>query len=370
MAPDIAAVGHTDDCAFFNLGSVGMSKMRKGGPCNLLTAAKHNKRELQAEIGYDKKINPALIANNRRLAGAVDAAGVVALAADAARSAGVDLSKLKKDHCQALELLFSLPRDSGLDEAAYFERCLCWTGQAFAGLVILSADVHADDGKPHLHILLSPFKDGASVSKAAQSKKTKLELGKTFFDAVAGPAGFKRAQAKLHGQVKAAAVRAVVKALEVVGAASLPTWKLTLKDIERNTLQYLRCLDIDPQSLMADVKARTYDLENMGAGSYDLREPVDNLGQIMQGHTCDDLGEPSTVKQGNAGTQTAPAERPHIALVCAADAATRRHIANVAEADARAKHAKRSPAPAPTNLDRSTRRVRDADFDVTAWRTA
>lgn len=368
MAADkLPAAGHADDnCSLFKLGGVSMSKLRKHGPCNLLTAAKHNKREIQAEIGYDKKINPALIAKNRCLAGAADAAGVVTLAADAARSAGVDVTKLNKDYCQALELIFSLPRDSGIDEAAYFEQCLRWTGRAFAGLVILSADVHADEERPHphLHILLSPFKDGTSVSKAAQSSKSKLELGKSFFDAVAGPAGLKRARAKLHGQVKAAAIRAVVKALVAMGQSSLPMWRLTLKAVERDTLQYVQCLGIDLESLRGDISAGSYDLESKGARAYDLREPVDNLGQIVQGHTCDDLGELSTTKHGAAGTQTTPAERTCAALVQgagadnrngkAASTATaanlhadveRREVAMAAQAAAMAKHRGTAPAP-------------------------
>lgn len=115
------------------------------------------------------------------------------------------------------------------------------------------------------------------------------------------------------------------------------------------------------------MQAGSYDLQNKGAGLYELGEPVDNLAQINQGHTCVDLDETNTAKQSMAGTSKTSSVRPNSTVVCISTATTRRQIADVAVAVATAKHAQRATPPHATPIDGTTREP-DADFDVAAWR--
>ncbi len=272
--------GHSD---VFRIGSISQSRLRKNGPCDLRKAARHNKREIQAEMGADGHIDATLSHKNRCIYGPDDADGVVALGKAAAADADVITSNLKKDHCQAIELLLSLPPESGVNEVQYFDRCLEWVGLAFPGLRVLSADVHNDEAAPHCHILISPFKGGDSIARDIKSPKFVGALRESFFVNVAGPAGLRRGNAKLYGTVKKMAVEAAIKALEAIGAADMPVWNRIKKDVQRDPLGYLMDLGIDPKELPRDYPAKPIVLETENPRPIVLTSPVDNFGQKDEG---------------------------------------------------------------------------------------
>jgi hypothetical protein len=279
-----------DTVLVFRVGSVSLSNRRKGGPCSLLNAARHLSREIQAEIGADKRIDPSRSHLNLWLHGPRTGAETVQLAAAAAVGAGVDVSCLKRDYCQAIELMFGLPATAAVDSAQYFGRCLDWAMQALPGVVLLCAVVHHDEDNPHMHVLLSPFKAGASIAKDVKASKSVRRLIESFFANVAGPAGLKRGGAKLHGRAKEAAVEVVLQRLAREGVEASAAWASIRASVERDPMPYLSSYGIDVGQLREAVLARPIALRLEGSGPIALAStlpaPVDNSPQNDEGLSC------------------------------------------------------------------------------------
>jgi hypothetical protein len=144
------------------------------GKTIVLVAAKHNLREIQAELGGTpgNAINPARSHLNRVLHGAGTAAGVADTAQVMMLNAGV--KTLRKDAVRALEILITLPSGSAVDEARFFTDALRWTETSF-GVPVLSAVVHLDEENPHCHVLLLPLLNGRMVGSDLMGNRAKLQ---------------------------------------------------------------------------------------------------------------------------------------------------------------------------------------------------
>ncbi len=241
---------------YFAAKSIGLSKLGGRKPCSLLDAARHNKREIQAERGVGSRIDHRHVVDNEMLSGPATATEVVATANKVMVAAGIDVSNLRRDHCQGVELVFSIPVAAHIDAGPYFRRCLDWVGQALPGVPVLSADVHRDEGEPvlpHMHVLLAPVRDGQMVGSALIGRAELAKLRESFWRKVAEPAGLRRGIGRLVGQSKALAVAAVLDHMERTKAPELrgALWPLTRKQIESEPLPYLLALGIDPQKLKA-----------------------------------------------------------------------------------------------------------------------
>jgi hypothetical protein len=152
----------------------------KKRPNILHIAASHNKREARATI----KIDPERSHLNEALEGPPDAAGVMRRANELMTAAGV--AKLRKDAIQALECVFSLPPNHGLDERAYFSDCAAWAAGHFVGAPVLSVDIHRDESAPHCHVLILPLVAGRMVGSSLFGSPQKMpERQASFHAAVA-----------------------------------------------------------------------------------------------------------------------------------------------------------------------------------------
>lgn len=146
-------------------------------------AAKHNLREIAAELGADGHIDAARIADNITLRGPASADGVAQLAKSLMESAGV--TKCRKTAVMALELLFTLPAAAAIDPRQYFEQATTWAEQHF-GVPVLSCVVHLDEGAPHAHALLLPLVDGRMGGSDLHGGKAKLWAMQTDFHTQVG----------------------------------------------------------------------------------------------------------------------------------------------------------------------------------------
>ena len=281
------------DIAYFAAKTIGMSKVNGRKPCDLLTAARHNLREIQAEMGSVGRIDPGRSATNAILAGPADAAQVQALAVSLMAAAGLNPAAMRRDHVQALEFVFSLPPSSGVDPAAYFTRCLAWLMEALP-LPVLSAVSHADEVAPHLHVLLLPLADGVYAGGKPVERPKLLRLRESFFTVVAGPAGLQRESAKLRGQAKRWAVTAVMARCEAMGlpAANGPLWPVLVAAIERDPTAAVRALGIE----LSAQKDRQTQAEPNPIG-------IEKRGEKFQSLSCVGIASKTTLK-------TAPASRP------------------------------------------------------------
>lgn len=278
------------DVAFFGVKSIGLSEVNGRKPCDLLTAARHNLREIQAELGATGRIHPGRTADNVLMAGPDDAEGVQALANRLLGDAGIDPAKLRRDHAQALELVFGLPPGFKTDHAAYFAKCLDWVNAAL-GLPVLSMVIHHDESTMHAHVLLLPVKDGRHVGSGPIARAEFKRLREAFFVKVAGPAGLRRDGAKLRGASKALAVAAVLERCEAMGlpAANGPLWPVLLAAIERDPTGAVLALGIDLSACRKDAKPSP-----TGIDSDDERNPIG----IERAQSDGDLNPIGIAKEG------------------------------------------------------------------------
>ena len=295
------------DIAYFAAKTVSMSKVNGRKPCDLLTAARHNLREIQAELGSVGRIDPGRSATNAILAGPAEAAQVQALAVDLLAAAGLKPAAMRRDHVQALEFVFSLPPSCGVDPAAYFTRCLAWLMEALP-LPVLSAVSHADEHAPHLHILLLPLADGVYAGGKPVERPKLLRLRESFFNVVAGPAGLQRESAKLRGQAKRWAVTAVMARCEAMGlpAANGPLWPVLVAAIERDPTAAVRALGIElsaQKDRQTQAEPNPIGIEGTTMSSKANPIGIEKQGEKIQSLSCVGIDSKTPLK-------TAPASRP------------------------------------------------------------
>jgi hypothetical protein len=234
------------DEAIFSAKTISLSRCGGRKPCTLLNAARHNLREIQLERGAVNGIDPRRSGCNVILYGPLSAAEVMELANQLLTQV-VGL-RLKRDHVQAIEIMFSVPGDFS-HHRDYFQRCLSWAEQV-VGLPILSAVIHLDQNCPHMHVLLLPVKGGRHVGGSPINRPSLHRLRNSFFEVVAGPAGFQRASPKLHGAIKRLATEAVIAEAYKRGLPEHREWWPTLRGaITADPLPLVMLLGIDLQAL-------------------------------------------------------------------------------------------------------------------------
>lgn len=155
------------------------------GKAIIEVAARHNHREILAELGAAPggHIDPARVGLNRVLRGHGTAAAVASQAKMLMDAAGV--KTLRKDAVRALEIVFSLPPESSIDHALFFNESVQWVDQHFAAPVI-SAIVHNDEAAPHCHVLLLPLVDGRMVGSDLMGGRAKLQAMQSDFHSQVG----------------------------------------------------------------------------------------------------------------------------------------------------------------------------------------
>lgn len=243
-------------------------KKLKGGSI-ITVAARHNKREIQAEMGATGSIDPTRSHLNYTLAGPAAAGDVGQLAKDLMTAAGV--VKLRKDAVMALEIVFSLAPGHAIDDRAYFTDCSTWAGAYFGGVQnILSVDIHRDEAQHHCHVLLLPLIDGRMDGGRMVGGKQKLmEMQKQFHLDVAGRYGLIKAPAKLTGASKQAAAQAVLQKLRETCDKALQSklWATMRDVIEREPGPFLMALGIELQAPTKKLRTMAQIFTGKGKGS-------------------------------------------------------------------------------------------------------
>ncbi len=147
------------------------SKLTKGRG-HLLSAVRHNRRAIQAELGSGKNIDATRTYLNETLLGASQPEDVSAYAEQLMKDACIQ--KLRKDAVRAVEIIFSLPLNHTIDERHFFSECVRWV-ESHLGGVLLSADIHRDEAVPHCHVLVLPLVNGRLKGSAYVGYKFQLK---------------------------------------------------------------------------------------------------------------------------------------------------------------------------------------------------
>jgi hypothetical protein len=251
-----------------------LKKLKAGGI--ITKAARHNRREIQAEVGASDNIDPTRSVLNETLCGPPTADGVAALATELMSAAGV--GKLRKNGVRGVEVLFSLPADHGLDDGAYFRDCVAWAASHFGGASnILSADIHRDEAAPHCHVLLLPILNGRMVgSDMVGDKRKLLDTQQRFHQAVASRYGLKKAPHRLTGATKAAAVSAVLDKLRngSDGALRSKLWPQLRETIEADPGPFMLALGIVVERPAKRLRTMTQVFTSPGRGKAREEKPI------------------------------------------------------------------------------------------------
>jgi len=156
---------------------------------HIAAAAKHNLRELQSERGAEAHIDANRSRLNRILDGDSTASGVKNYAERLMRDAGV--LPLRNNAVRAIEIVISLPVESTVNQAQYFDDSLQWAKNFFM-VPIISAVVHLDEAAPHMHILLLPLLDGKMQGdKVAGDRKRLVAMQESFYNTIGKRHGLK-----------------------------------------------------------------------------------------------------------------------------------------------------------------------------------
>ena len=253
---------------YYAVESIGLSRCGGRKPSTLAVAARHNKREIQAEHGADSHIDAKRMHLNEAIAGAATAQDVVALANAKMLEAGIDLAALRKDYTQAVELMFSLPPGFTGDETAFFRICLEWAARRFGGDGILSADIHRDETARHCHVLMLPQivdgrMRGSDAVARARSAETRQSLGRE----VARQFGMTMGAGKLAGGRKDAAAAMVLERIEKNAADHFGAtlWGAFKAAIKRDPGPFLDALGWEPPARNLKLMAQIFTSPGKGA---------------------------------------------------------------------------------------------------------
>jgi len=251
------------------MSGAGFLRVKKLKPDSIiLKAARHNKREIQAELGAEGSIDPTRSSLNYSLVGPSTATAVAALAKDLMAAAGV--GKLRKDAVLGIEVVSSLPVGHQLDTRAYFADCVAWAEGYFGGAAnILSADVHLDEGADHCHILVLPLADCRMDGSNMMGGKAKLlAMQKQFHDTVAKQHGLRKAPARLSGTGKQDAAAMVLKRLRETNDAALQSavWPSVRDLIESAPEPFLMALGLSLEPKAKKLKSFVEYVVSTGKG--------------------------------------------------------------------------------------------------------
>ena len=249
--------------------SIGLSKFGGRKPCTLSVAAKHNKRELAHELEERGRIDPERTRLNYSVVGAIDSAGVVAMASQLMESIGISPDKMRRDYCQALEFVFSLPANTTIDIERYFADCFEWCSERFGVENILSVDIHLDESTPHCHALIAPIQSGHWVGGKPIDRTNTKALQASFAQQVASAYGLKMGE-RLTGNRKGEAVAKLLGHIEKHDRGLLlsPTWQPLRQAIERNPAPFLSAYGLELENkLPANLKTMAQIFTSTGKGA-------------------------------------------------------------------------------------------------------
>ena len=354
----------------FSVKTIGLSRCNGRKPCTLLEAARHNLREIQAERGaVAGRIDVQRMGENRLLAGPGTASEVEAQSRSLL--ARVDTTRLKRDHVQAVEVVFSLPPGTAIESGNYFLNCLKWLRGALP-MPVLLATVHNDEAAPHMHVLMLPIHSGKHIGGAMIGREKLLRLRDAFFTNVAGPAGLQRHGAKLRGQPKRWAADAVLRTCDAQG---IPTalgkmWPLFRAFIERDPTPHVLALGIEMATIRESMLAAPPSPIALDSSPIALPQSE----QEAQGLSCVALESKAFVTNPPKTIETL--EELWAIVGCHTTCAAHRKAARILKARAAqqfaiARHSptrSKCPESAPSAGDEGWVRVRDEQVDdLSAW---
>ncbi len=255
------------------VGTIGLSKRAGRKPSTLAQAAAHNLRADQNERGGRANIDPAQSYRNQILRGPDTPVKVAALAQSLMAEAGIDATKLRRDHVQGVELLVSLPPESGVNEAGFFATAVEWAEERFGMNNILSAVVHRDESAPHCHIIVLPLLNGKMAGSALVTREATSTMTRDFFQQVAKPFGLRQPE-RSNPAHRTDLARAVLDRLNVTSdpCQKSAIWATLRAAIESNPQPFAEVLGVTVSERKKPMRSFTQIMTGTGKKTSEDRE--------------------------------------------------------------------------------------------------
>jgi hypothetical protein len=175
------------------------------------------------------------------------------MAAQLMADIGTSPDKMRRDFCQAIEIVFSLPASTTIDTAQYFADCVAWCSERFGAGNILSADVHHDEAAPHSHALIAPIQADRWVGGKLIDRTSTQTMRESFGRQVAAVYGLRMVD-RLTGKRKADAVATVLTEIEKSHRAFIASnlWQPLRQAIESNPAPFIASMGLE----LAEVPAK------------------------------------------------------------------------------------------------------------------
>ena len=235
------ASGETITYVIYNVGSIGLSTRCGRKPCTLLWAARHNLRKIAVDLTFNSAIDSSRSNLNVVLAGPTSPEEVAALAKHQIDACCKHKRKLRRDHVQAVEILISLSKDLEGGSVSFFQSCLEWIQRRFGSLAVLSAIVHFDETKPHMHVLISPIIDGRVNGSRLINRKSLIDQKNEFSKDVAEKFNVQLPRPKLTKYEQGQASNCVITHLNSIQSPLLldPAWNSIKAAIQKDPIVFL-----------------------------------------------------------------------------------------------------------------------------------
>jgi Plasmid recombination enzyme len=269
---------------FFAAKTIGLSKRAGRKPCSLLSAARHNLREIQAELGADGRMDAKRSQFNEIIFGESKAADVNAFAQKTLFAWRIQ--QRRKDYVQAIEMVFSLPANSSLDQLAYFQTCLDWVFHQMGRENVLSAVVHRDEAAPHCHVLILPCKEKRYLGGQLIKRGPLMSLRKSFEQDVAHKHGLRAGSKKNMSALERNEQSQMV--LDYLQRSHDPVvkshiWAFVRQEIQLNPEGYLDSLGLsyEPTKVTKKIRTSTQIMTSVGRKTSQDRKALQGINAFV-----------------------------------------------------------------------------------------
>ena len=238
----------------------------------LRAAFRHNKREIQKELGARSHIDAQKIPLNYSLVDVVSTDGLIRKVNERIEAYEDSIGKrIRHDAVIAIEVLFSLPDSRpDINNRDYFNDSLTWAITEFSPAEVLTADIHLDEATPHMHVIflcVTPTK--LVASKVKGNKRKYRERKEDFFHKVAQKYGLALPPEKL---LKADRIRLAKQVITQVETSSdpmtrSPHYQLIRLRIENDPVPFAVNLGIDIKTTPKKLRTLAQTFTSKGKGS-------------------------------------------------------------------------------------------------------
>ena len=238
----------------------------------LKASLRHNRREIQKELGARSHIDAQKICLNYSLFEFEKTDDLIQRVNDSIEMHEEQTRKrIRRDAVLAIEVLFSIPiarTDIITDE--YFKDCLAWTIEQFSPASVLTADVHLDESAPHMHVILSCVTPSRLIGSRIKGNKTRYqERTEHFFHNVASKYGLNRPPNKLLKVDRQRLAKDVISRVENSRdpMTQSPHYALIRATIQDDPAPFAMNLGIEIQTTVKKMRTVTQIMTSKGKGS-------------------------------------------------------------------------------------------------------